>query len=226
MRRIPPTASLLLVATLLTVASACGYVGGETTEPVAPKPDRPQLQVGPAPGGGGADGGGAGGSPPEGAIVAEDCENLSPSPQVPAGEYLTGRLQCGDVITAHTAGGVRLLDTKFYERNHCTPATTNHDGGDERFYELRVPDGDKTVDVWLETPCANLDLGALRVNGDGPPSADLALEQCEMWPKPGNKREHVHLVSKTATRWLIVVEGQGDEEGGYTISVQCQDGLK
>lgn len=217
---------LTLPACLILLATACDLFGGGGTEtPPAPKPGDAPTHVRPAPGSGGGGGGDQPG-PPDGAITTEDCDKLSPSDPVPAGQYLTGKLACGDVITAHTGGGVKLLDTKFYERNHCTPATTNHDGGDERIYELLVPDGDKTVDVWLETPCANLDLGAIRVHGDAAPGPDLSAEQCEMWPKPGTKREHVHLVSKVATRWLVVVEGQGEEEGGYTLSVQCQDGLK
>jgi hypothetical protein len=39
--------------------------------------------------------------------------------------------------------------------------------------------------------------------------------------KDGTRREMVDLWSDTETRWYIVVEGRGDEEGAFALTVQC-----
>ena len=122
-------------------------------------------------------------------------------------------------------GGVTRLHTKFYEKNHCTPGTTNHDGGDERFYRLSLPDGDTMAVVTLESPCANLDLAAFKWNGDDCPSGDTSVSRCEMWPKDGTKSEQVKLTNRGKADWLLVVEGQDEEEGAFSLSVECRPGL-
>lgn len=156
----------------------------------------------------------------------EDCDKVEPGEPVPDGQCITARIRCGDEITGHTQGsGVARFDTKFYERFQCTPSTTNHDSGDERVYELLLPEGEHTADVYLETPCANLDLAAIKYGGEACPDLGSVVNQCEMWPKPRSKSEHVKLVSQGESRWLIVVEGQGDEEGPFQLRVECKDGL-
>ena len=42
-----------------------------------------------------------------------------------------------------------------------------------------------------------------------------------MWPKDQNAREKVHLSSKGGSTWLIVVECKDDEEGAFSLTVDC-----
>ena len=60
----------------------------------------------------------------------------------------------------HTIGGVQRFDSRFYEKQFCTPRITNHDGGNERVYTLEMPEGDWTAYVTLDSPCADLDVAA------------------------------------------------------------------
>jgi len=114
--------------------------------------------------------------------------------------------------------------TRWYERSHCTPATTNHDGGDERIYRLEIPDGEWHVDVWLDTPCADLDLAAFLWN-DTTRCPTGTVDRCDMWPKPGTEREYLQIVSQRKSNWLLVVEGKDSEEGPFALHVQCKPGL-
>ena len=126
----------------------------------------------------------------------------------------------------HTKGGTRHFDTRFYEKKFCTPATTDHDSGDERVYRLTMPDGDWTANVHLETPCADLDLAAMVFDdAEDCPTITDHVPRCEMWPQRRGKPESVRLVSQKETTWLIVIEGKGMEEGAFALHVECENHL-
>lgn len=163
---------------------------------------------------------------PELGLKADNCEDVKDGGPVAGPGCVTRKVSCGETVVGHTKGGVKQFDSKFYERNQCTPALTNHDGGDERAYLLEIGDGDQHADVWLDTPCADLDLAAMRL-GKGPtcPGPADYVPQCDMWPKDGNEREHVTLVSQGGSRWLIVVEGKDEEEGAFALTIACAPGL-
>jgi hypothetical protein len=170
-------------------------------------------------------GGLLGGKPqPDVALDSSQCGELQSGGPVPDG-CITGVIHCDETVIGHTAGGTKRFDTRFYEAHHCTPGTTNHDGGDERIYRLEMPDGDHHADIWLDTPCADLDLGAMKWSGKECPPPGALIDQCDMWPKDGTEREYVQLVSQRKTTWLIVVEGKGAEEGAFALTVQCFPGL-
>lgn len=154
-------------------------------------------------------------------IRAEECDSVEAGTAPEGPGCLSGTLSCGDTIVGHTQGGVQQFDTKFYEKRYCTPATTNHDGGDERVYRLELPERDLEVDVYLDTPCADLDLAAVEWSGEDCPTEGAMIRRCEMWPKDNHQREKVHLSSKGGSTWLIVVEGKDDEEGAFSITVDC-----
>lgn len=164
--------------------------------------------------------------PPEPAISSAQCGDLEDGGLVSGPDCVTATIQCGDTVIGHTVGGVEKYDTRFYEKNFCTPATTNHDGGDERVYRLLMPDGDNKAFVYLDSPCADLDLAAIKANTRECPSERNLITQCEMWPKDGYTREKVELVSQRASTWWIVVEGKGAEEGAFALHVQCRAGLQ
>jgi len=166
---------------------------------------------------------------PEFAITSDQCDELDHGGSIGGPDCITDRIKCGDTIIGHTVGGVNRYDSRFYESHFCTPRTSNHDSGDERVFALHVPDGDYTAVVTLDSPCADLDLaamwpGTLRKNGTCPTKSEI-FDRCEMWPKDGTKREQVRLVTQKESIWYIVVEGKGDEEGLFALTVQCRRGL-
>ncbi len=163
--------------------------------------------------------------PPEPGIYADQCDDLTHGGSNKGPDCVTDTIKCGQTIVGHTVGGVNRYNTRFYEANFCTPALTNHDGGDERVYRLVVPDGDRTALVTLDSPCADVDMAALRWSRDDCPAKNNTIHQCEMWPEPQGSREQVRLVSQKETTWLIVVEGKDEEEGAFSLSVQCWRGL-
>jgi hypothetical protein len=158
--------------------------------------------------------------PPDPGLSPDQCGTLNEGGGL-QDDCVTAEVHCGETIIGHTRGGTNRFNTRFYEANFCTPATTQHDGGDERVYILDLPDPQTRALVYLDTPCANLDLAALKYSGDTCPSNSSNLPQCEMFPKDGKKREKLDLYNNDPTRWWIVVEGQGEEEGAFALTVQC-----
>lgn len=161
---------------------------------------------------------------PDPALLEDQCDDLQSGGPTRDG-CITDVITCGTTVTGHTRGGTRAFDTRFYEKKFCTPGTTNHDGGDERIYRLKMPDGEWHAEVYLDTPCADLDLAAMRWSGDGCPTMASRVDQCEMFPANGREREHLTLVHQGTATWLLVVEGKGDEEGAFALTVECYPGL-
>jgi hypothetical protein len=158
-------------------------------------------------------------------IVPNDCENVPKNAALEGPDCITGTLSCGDTVVGHTVGGANIFTTRFYEKHFCTPSTTEHDSGDERIYRLQMPEGDWTADVYLDTPCADLDLAAIKWTGDTCPSEASQVRQCEMSVRDGGHRDHVRLSSRKATQWLLAVEGKNNQEGAFALVVTCREGL-
>ncbi|MFT6818832.1 MAG: hypothetical protein ACJATT_002650 [Myxococcota bacterium] len=159
-------------------------------------------------------------TPPEEVIVRSQCSEVTDGGSLDS-NGITGTIGCGEQLVGHTRGGVQAFDTRFYEHHFCTPATTNHDGGDERVYRMSIPEGRLRPWVTLDTPCADLDLTVIKWSGSGLPTFDSSVADCEMFPKDGTTREIVDVTSDRATEWLIVVEGKDAEEGAFGLTVQC-----
>lgn len=164
--------------------------------------------------------------PPEAAVTSSQCDDLSDGGPVGGPGCVTSPISCGETVIGHTVGGVRRFDTKFYEKKFCWPATVQHDGGEERVYRLEMPDGEWRAFVWMDSPCADLDLFAVKWNGDDCPTMDHNIAQCEsnLQRRVGNER--VELVHQGTATWYLVVEGSGDEEGAFALHVQCRPGLQ
>jgi len=166
-------------------------------------------------------------------LKASQCKDMTDGGDLKVSDCITDTIECGQTIVGHTRGGVALFDTKFYEKNFCTPATTNHDGGDERLYKFKFPEGPYRAKFILDSPCADLDISVLSVTN--PDSCMTGKErniyECDMRPQDGTKREEVEAVTdglKGRLRdWLVVVEGKSnskgepEEEGAFSITVQC-----
>jgi hypothetical protein len=159
-------------------------------------------------------------------IDPSNCKDEVPPPELQGPACITAPIQCGQTVIGTTSGGGSWFDTHFYEKKYCTPATTRHDAGHERVYSLTLPAGNRRAIIWLDTPCADLDLAAMHVSDlQSCPTLDNHVSQCEMWPKSGNARERVEVASQEETHWLIVVEGKTETDGPFALTVECKEGL-
>ena len=211
------------VSAALITLTACGSSGSADVSKPKPKPggDPGQVEPSPRP----APGQGDGDAPDAGeGMSADECDKVPEGEPLAEGQVLTGTLSCGDTIVGHTKGGVNRFNTKFYEANHCTPALRDHDSGDERVYELILPEGEYNADITMYSPCANLSLSAMKV-AEGIPDRNSKIRVCEMNPVKGRKPERVHIVSQRVNRWIVVVEGEDDDEGAFELKVECKKGL-
>lgn len=159
-------------------------------------------------------------TPPDEVLARAQCADMTEGGPVDS-HGITGEIGCGESIVGHTRGGVAAFDTRFYEKHFCTPATTNHSGGDERIYRLHVPDGRWRAWVYLDTPCADLDLAVIKWSGSNLPTEGSTVADCEMFPKDGRRREIVDVTSDRESDWLIAVEGKDEEEGAFGLTVLC-----
>jgi hypothetical protein len=163
---------------------------------------------------------------PDPVVTAANCEDLDDGGAVAGPDCVTATITCGQRVIGHTGGGTQRFDRFLYQQHQCTPQYHDYEKGHERAYLLEIPAGDMHADVWLDTPCVDLDLAAFRLPpGTTCPTKDTFITQCDMWPDPGTERDHVRLVSQGGSRWLIVVEGKDGAEGLFGLSVDCAEGL-
>lgn len=167
--------------------------------------------------------------PPEAAVTKDMCDDQPDGGPVPGPGCITADIECGQTVIGHTKGGVERFDTRFYESHFCWPATENHEGGDERVYRLTVPPGEWRTFVWMDSPCADLDLFAMKWDGDDCPSPSANFNICEAALVNGVGDERIELVSQRRdlpTTWFVVVEGKRDAEGMFAIHTQCREGVR
>jgi len=157
------------------------------------------------------------------------CNSMDDGGEVRGPACITDYIECGQSVIGHTRGGVDIFTTDFWNTNYCWPATYNHNSGDERVYQLDIPDG-RTLGlpderakatVVLDSPCADLDLMAFPWSHGGCPTSGSSVSRCECLRKPGKQREVIELVAEYPQTWLIVVEGVDDHEGAFGLSVVC-----
>lgn len=162
-------------------------------------------------------------------LTRDQCDDLADGGPVHGPGCLTGEIACDQTVIGHTVGGVERFDTKFYEKKFCWPATIDHDGGGERVYRLRMPPGEWRAWVTLHSPCADLDVAGIRWDSESCPDMGSNIHVCEMKPEKGSKSERIELTSQTfdgqEAIWYVVVEGKNDEEGPFSLHVQCSRGL-
>lgn len=165
--------------------------------------------------------------PPEPAVTSSQCGDIDDGGPVGGPGCITADLSCGETIVGHTKGGVRRFDTDWWESNFCWPATVDHDGGDERVYRLVMPEGEWRAFVWMDSPCADLDLMAARWDGDDCPPDGVHVTHCEsnLGVVRGIGDERIELVHQGQATWYIVVEGKDENEGAFGLHVQCRKGL-
>ncbi len=158
----------------------------------------------------------------EAAAPAEDdiCAEREPPPiQGPA--CITASLSCGDEIVGTTVGGTTYFDGDRYIHSYCFPTTEDSHRGPDRVYAFNLPAGNEAT-VTLDSPCAELDLAALRwENVSRCPQGNESISECE-----GNKRHgggSVSFWNDKPARYLIIVDGDGDKGAGFELKVSCRD---
>ncbi len=158
--------------------------------------------------------------PPDQGIRTYQCDDMTDGGAVKGPSCVTDTITCGQTVVGHTRGGSNNFTTRFYEKQYCWPATVQKDGGDERVYRFELPEQTRAYIV-LDTPCADLDVAAIKWNGSECPSEANRVTQCDMLRKDGNERETVIIEAIQPTSWLLAVEGVGSEEGAFALTVQC-----
>lgn len=162
-------------------------------------------------------------------LSQDQCTDMSDGGPVHGPGCVTAEIGCDQMVIGHTVGGVDQYDTRFYEKKFCWPATVDHDSGDERVYRLKMPPGDWRAWVTLHTPCADLDVAGIRWDDDSCPTMGSSINVCEMKPEKSTNTERIELTSQTfdgkIPSWYIVVEGKNDNEGPFSLHVQCAPGL-
>ncbi len=163
-------------------------------------------------------------------IDESQCEDLTDGGPVGSDGCVTAEISCEQRIIGHTKGGIDRYAGTFYEKKHCWPNTRDHDGGDERVYKLTMPEGEWRAWATLYTPCADLDLAAVRHDWGGCPDLADKTGACEMKITDYNAAERIELTTQTKRPgqkpvWYIIVEGKNQDEGPFELHVQCREGV-
>ena len=128
-------------------------------------------------------------------------------------------LQCGDVITARIGSGKSRFDYDFYRNNHCGTLDNEYQGNDA-IYNLEVPAFTRAV-VFLETPCAHLDLAQFRwLDPTQCPTSKHSVPECEIDQKCETPRVAISTVGSPESH-LVVVDGVEGDDGVFRLSVDC-----
>ncbi|MCB9675201.1 MAG: hypothetical protein H6737_08790 [Alphaproteobacteria bacterium] len=164
-------------------------------------------------------------------ITPDQCEDLTDGGPLKGGDScVTAVVECDSRTIGHTVGGIDLYTSRFYEKKQCWPATKNHDSGNERVYKLVMPEGEWRAWATLYTPCADLDIAAVRHDFGGCPTLASNVGPCEMSVQNGFYAERIELTTQTKRAgerpvWYIIVEGKDDAEGMFELDIQCRPGV-
>lgn len=160
-------------------------------------------------------------APPDPAMTSSQCDDMTDGGRSMGPDCATDVIGCGQTIRGHTRGGVNKYDTDFHEQFQCWPATRNKDSGDERVYRLDLPEETRAY-VTLDTPCADLDLTAIKLTSNECPKTNSMIRQCVSDPENGTTREVFQFEWGKPSTWWLVVEGNGEgQEGAFALHVQC-----
>jgi len=164
-----------------------------------------------------ADGGPAAAATPEAAPV--ECDTSMKVPR--ASGCAISTIACGETIEASNEGQAGHFDDAFYRQKFCTPRSNDYESSPEAVYALTVPANMK-ADVFLETPCDDLDLFSIRwPHADRCPSASTSTGECEGSTKDGADTVRIMSVGKDE-KHLVWVDGKQGATGNFRLRVECR----
>lgn len=141
----------------------------------------------------------------------------------------TGFLQQNVPILSSTKYGTDYFSNYEDTSWTCVAIPRGDYSSSERVYMFTHPGGDRNCTVYLESPCADLDLFALRYNpySSTPPEcpyADHLNIQCEVSTNagPGFDEEIDYLYENNQTMYMIIVDAPAPTEAWFRLTATCE----
>lgn len=142
----------------------------------------------------------------------------------------TSFIQDGVPVLGTTVGGVSYFDSTHYEESewYCVTSARGDYDSLERVYMFTHPGEGHTCSVYLESPCADLDLFAVRYNPytstppECPAPEQLSI-QCEYSSNqgPGFDEEIPSLFENNQTMWMLIVDAPTPTDAWFRLTVEC-----
>ncbi len=165
-------------------------------------------------GGGGSEGGNGQGSGSSDVECDEEVEPLS----YDDGTCIAATLACGDTITGINTGGPSKVDGSDYSSIWaCEVTGTQSYTGPEMHYDFQHP-GDGEVFIYLDSPCANMDIFVMQHDG-GCVNSGSNIFECEA--DISSKGGSIRVWNNEPRRYVIIIEGPADENEPYKVSLEC-----
>jgi hypothetical protein len=165
-------------------------------------------------GGSGSEGGNGQGSGPSDVECDEEVDPLS----YDSSTCIAHTLSCGETISGINTGGPSNVDGSDYSSIWACEVTGEQSyTGPEMHYEFIHP-GDGEVFIYLDSPCANLDLFVMQHDG-GCVSSSSQIFECEA--DISSDGGSVRVWNNEPKRYVIIVEAPTDVFEPYELSLDC-----
>jgi hypothetical protein len=129
-------------------------------------------------------------------------------------------IACGETIESSNAGQARNFDDAFYRSKFCTPRSADYEESPEAVFALTVP-AEMKADVYLETPCDDLDLFSIRwPHTDRCPTKSTSTGECEGSTKGSEDTIRIMAVGRDE-KHLVWVDGKNGATGNFRLRVKC-----
>lgn len=141
----------------------------------------------------------------------------------PSDDCVTDTLSCGDSIDDTLRGGQATYGATAYQTWTCGWGEGDPWAGSERVYAFTHP-GTGSVEITLDSPCADMDLIAARwgyfaSDGECPAEDTTLLRECEMDDSSGGGT--VSIWNSDPADYLIIVDSVDDERENFSLSIEC-----
>jgi hypothetical protein len=158
-----------------------------------------------------------------------DCDATPPTASnLPDLECATTFIQEGTPILGSTYYGLNYFNKDHYAGDsewYCLPFLRGDYFSSERVFLFTHPGNDQYCDVFLESPCADLDLFALRYNpysSGGCPDPNTLNIQCEASADAGPFDESINsLYENSQTMYMLIVDSPNPTDAWFRLNVEC-----
>jgi hypothetical protein len=214
MRRFGPVA-----LTLLTMAGSGCII--TTDKPNDTSGGNSGSGSGGSSGSGSGSGGDGGSNTPNWADLGIDCDasvdNLSWDPNT----CQAAQLSCGDSIIATNVGAPTNLDGSVYASFWaCAVVNTEAYAGGEQHFFFEHP-GTGYIRIGLDSPCEDLDIFAMRWDGNSCLQEGLSIVECDGEVSSGGG--WFYIWNNQPSGYVIVVDGPSGQTGPYGVTLNCDD---